>query len=56
MQQTAVRALINRGQALGFLSKKGLDVRAHREVSATSCPGSKITDAQIAAIQKAVNG
>ena len=54
-QQAAVRALINKAQAQGFLVKSGLDVRAHRETSQTSCPGAKITDAMIAGIQKAVN-
>lgn len=54
-QKQAIIALIKRGQRDGFFITRGLDVRAHREVSATSCPGSKISDALIQEIQKAVN-
>ena len=51
----AVTALINRAQRDGFFVKAGLNVRAHREVSQTSCPGDNVTAAQIATIQKNVN-
>lgn len=50
-----MRQLIERGQRDGFLHKTSLNVRGHREESATSCPGTKVTDAQLAAWQKAVN-
>jgi hypothetical protein len=55
LQQRAVRGLVNRAQEQGVFVKSGLDVRPHRSASATSCPGTKITDAIIAEIQKAVN-
>ena len=54
-QQAALPALINRAQVAGVFVKGSLNVRAHREVSQTSCPGSKISAAQIAAVQKSVN-
>ena len=55
-QQDAVRALINKAQRDGFLTGSGLNVRAHRETSQTSCPGDAITQGQIANIQEDVNG
>ncbi len=55
-QKKAVIALINRGQRDGFFVKSGLNVRAHREVSQTSCPGDKVTNAWVNEIQQAVNG
>lgn len=54
-QRIAVRKLIEQGQRVGALAKTGLDVRAHREVSQTGCPGKHVTAAQIDAWQKAVN-
>jgi len=54
-QKQAVIALIKRGQKNGFFVTSGLNIRAHREVSATSCPGDKVTAADIQEIQKAVN-
>lgn len=54
-QRAAVVQLIKRAQGQGFFVKTGLDVRAHREVSQTSCPGDKVSAADIAAIQQAVN-
>jgi hypothetical protein len=54
-QRVAIIDLINRGQAAGFFVKTGLDVRPHRQTSATSCPGSKVLDEWIQSIQKAVN-
>jgi len=54
-QRAAIRKLVNRAQRKGVFVKSGLNVRAHREVSATACPGTKITDAEIQRIQHLVN-
>lgn len=57
LQKKAAVALINRKQKKGVYVEGTLNVRGHREVSTQgkSCPGTKITDADIAAIEKAVN-
>ena len=54
-QRAAIPLLIKRAQSQGVFVKSGLDVRAHREVSATSCPGSKVSADYIQELQKAVN-
>lgn len=55
LQQDAVRALIDKAQRDGFLAKQ-LDVRPHRSSSQTSCPGDKITDGVVEAIEEDVRG
>lgn len=56
-QRAAIVAIINRKQRQGVFVQSGLNVRGHREISTQgkSCPGHKITDADLAAIQRAVN-
>jgi N-acetylmuramoyl-L-alanine amidase len=54
-QSAAIRKLVNRAQENGVFVRSGLNVRAHREVAATACPGTKVTDAEIQEIQRAVN-
>jgi hypothetical protein len=54
-QKQAVVALVNSAQRSGFLSAKGLNVRGHREVDTTSCPGDKISKAWIDSVQGKVN-
>jgi hypothetical protein len=53
--RAAIRKLINRAQRNGVFVRSGLNVRAHREVAVTACPGTKVTDAEIQRIQRAVN-
>jgi hypothetical protein len=55
-QKQAAVALVNRAQVSGFLAAKGLNIRGHREVDSTSCPGDKITSAWIESVQAKVNG
>lgn len=56
-QLTAAKAVINKdGQPRGFLAKRGLAIRGHREVAAKACPGKFVTTAHLSEIERAVNG
>lgn len=53
-QVEAIIAIINRGQEMNRIEKR-VDVRGHREVAPKACPGAKFTDAELQAVQRAVN-